>query len=344
MTFGASPTLSVVLPNYNHAALLPRALDALIAQDRPADEIVIVDDGSTDGSRAVIERYAARHPSIRLLANEHNSGVIPALQRGLEAARGDYVYFAASDDWVMPGFFSRALAMLETHQDVGLFCANALLIDAETGRPGGYRPIARPLPHAGAMGPAETVALLRRIDNWILTGSAVFRRQAIEAAGGLDARLGTLADGMLARKVALTHGFCYAPVIAATWYVSAAGVSRSTALTKGEEVLRTAPAIIAADPVFPAWYAELFKRRWRFATARLALERRPFDRHLLRVMGPRAPWLRTLLECVWTVLPAAAGRFVTLSLLWLALRPTSLFRVMTSALAHRMGGGAQNLK
>jgi len=154
VTFGASPTLSVVLPNYNHAALLPRALDALIAQDRPAGEIVIVDDGSTDDSRAVIERYAGRHPSIRLLANEHNSGVIPALQRGLEAARGDYVYFAASDDWVQPGFFSRALAMLEAHPNVGLFCANALLIDAETGRCAGYRPIARPLSHAGAIGPA----------------------------------------------------------------------------------------------------------------------------------------------------------------------------------------------
>jgi len=344
VAFGTSPTLSVVLPNYNHAALLPRALDALIAQDRPADEIVIVDDGSTDDSRAVIARYATRHPSIRLLANEHNTGVIPALQRALAAARGSFIYFAASDDWVQPGFFSRALAMLEAHPDVGLFCANALLIDAETGRVGGYRPIARPLSRAGAISPAGTAALLKRIDNWILTGSAVFRRQAIEAAGGLDARFGTLADGMLARKIALTHGFCYAPAIAATWYVSTAGVSRSTALTQGEEVLHAAPAIIAADPVFPAWYAELFKRRWRFATARLALERRPFDRDLLRVMGPRAPWFRTLLECVWTVLPAAAGRFVTLSLLWLALRPTSLIRVMTSALAHRMGAGAQNLK
>jgi len=61
-------------------------------------------------------------------------------------------------------------------------------------------------------------------------------------------------------------------------------------------------------------------------------------------MGPRTRWLGTLLEYVWTVLPAPAARFVTLAVLWLILRPTSLIRVMTSALAHRMGGGAQNLK
>lgn len=331
------PVLSVVLPNYNHADVLPRALDALIAQDRPADEIVIVDDGSTDGSRTLVERYAARVPAIRLLANDRNQGVIPALQRGLAAARGTYVYFAASDDWVLPGFFSRALALLDAYPEAGLFCANAVLIDAETGRPAGYRPIARPLSRAGAVDAAGAAALLTRIDNWILTGSTIFRGEAIGAAGGLDARLGTLADGMLARKVALTRGFCYAPVPAAIWCVSGAGASRSTALTQGEDVLRTVPPIIAADPAFPAWYSDLFKRRWRFATARLALERKPFDRPLLRTMGPRAAWLRSLLEGAWTVLPAPVSRFVTLAVLWLTLRPTSLIRVMTSALAHRLG-------
>jgi hypothetical protein len=252
VTVETPPALSVVLPNYNHADVLPRALDALIAQDRAADEIVIVDDGSTDDSLAVIARYAALHPAIRVLANTHNHGVIPALQRGLAAAGGTYVYLAASDDWVLPGFFSRALAMLEAHPRAGLFCADAVLIDADTGQLAGYRPIARPLPRAGEIGPAGTVELLRRIDNWILTGSAVFRRQALVAAGGLDARLGTLADGMLARKMALTHGFCYAPVPAATWCVSRTGMSRLTALTQGEEMLRIVPPIRSSPPGMPS--------------------------------------------------------------------------------------------
>ena len=59
------PTLSVVMPNYNHAKFLPRALDSLLGQTRPPDEILVLDDGSTDDSRAILERVAGREPLIR---------------------------------------------------------------------------------------------------------------------------------------------------------------------------------------------------------------------------------------------------------------------------------------
>jgi glycosyltransferase involved in cell wall biosynthesis len=115
-------TLSVVLPNYNHAKFVGRALTALIRQKRAADEIIVIDDGSTDDSLDVIHGIAARAPAIRVLRNEKNIGVIATLQRGLESARGDYVYFAASDDWVFPDFFALALRQLEANPGVGLYC------------------------------------------------------------------------------------------------------------------------------------------------------------------------------------------------------------------------------
>ena len=65
----ATPSLSVVLPNYNHAKLIGRALAALLAQKRAADEIIVIDDGSTDDSVRVIERIAAKAPAIRILHN-----------------------------------------------------------------------------------------------------------------------------------------------------------------------------------------------------------------------------------------------------------------------------------
>ena len=58
----AAPLLSAVVPNYNHGALLPRALGALLAQGRPPDEIVVVDDGSTDDSLNIPAGFAARYP------------------------------------------------------------------------------------------------------------------------------------------------------------------------------------------------------------------------------------------------------------------------------------------
>src|SRR5262249_38383972 len=120
-TSNAGPALSVVLPNYNHAEYLPRALDALLSQAQPPDEIIVVDDCSTDGSRDIVAGYAVRHRSIRLIHNEKNVGVIPTLSRGLGEARGQFVYFGAADDFVLPGFFAAAISTLQSHPQAGLF-------------------------------------------------------------------------------------------------------------------------------------------------------------------------------------------------------------------------------
>ena len=129
-----------MLPNYNHACYLPRALDALLSQDRTADEIIVIDDGSTDDSKHVIAHYAAKFASVRLLANEKNIGVIATLSRGLYEARGHYIYFGAADDFVMPGFFAAAIKMLGANSQAGLFFGDAILVDGHSGRMLGVRP------------------------------------------------------------------------------------------------------------------------------------------------------------------------------------------------------------
>src|SRR5213593_319770 len=114
-----APILSVVLPNYNHARLIARALEALLAQDPAPDEVILVDDASTDDSLDVVAPFAARHPALRIIVNPSNTGAIATLARGLAAARGRYVYFAAADDWVFPGFFRLAVRMLERYRHTG---------------------------------------------------------------------------------------------------------------------------------------------------------------------------------------------------------------------------------
>src|SRR5580704_16204019 len=102
-------TLSVILPNYNHARYLPRAIGAIAGQSRKPDEFIIIDDGSTDDSREVIAACQRDFPGLSVLFNPQNLGAIPTLQRGLEIARGKYIYFAAADDNILPGFFETAL-------------------------------------------------------------------------------------------------------------------------------------------------------------------------------------------------------------------------------------------
>ncbi len=331
-----SKTLSVVLPNYNHGALIGRALDALLSQELPPSEIIVVDDASTDDSLEVIERFAAEAPSMRVLVNRRNCGAVAALERGLLAARGTYVYFAAADDWVLPGFFALAIETLDAHPRAGLFCGDARLADSRTGKTTGYRPIVRPFNRAGYVGPQSALRLLARIDNWILTGSAVFRRDCVAWAGGFDEGLGSFADGYLARKVALTYGFCYAPRVVAVWCVNSRSVSRQTAraLDSARKVLDVVPAKLSADPAFPKWYAEAFCNRWCFATSRLALEANPVDRVFLAEMGARTSADRAALGRIWSLPSERLARSVTLAWLWWRFRPTSIRGVVRTALAR----------
>jgi len=331
------PTLSVVLPNYNHAKFIGRALAALLGQERAADEIIVIDDGSTDDSVAVIERIAAGKPATRLLRNPKNVGVIPTLQRGLEEARGDYVYFAASDDWVFPEFFALALRRLEANPGVGLFCGEAMLVDGTSNRPFAVRPAVRPQMSAGPIDAAGVKKLLRTTDNWILTGSTVFRREYVAWAGGFDPRLGSFADGFVARKIALRYGFYFEPKIVASWVVFPNSVSRRTAreLQRTKYILDTVPSLIAADSGFPAWYGSAFRDRWRFAACRLALQENPIDRTIVLELGARSAAEKAKFDSILALLPRQAARLVILAWLWYRLRPTSLLALFQTMLAMR---------
>jgi glycosyltransferase involved in cell wall biosynthesis len=98
-------SVSVIVPAYNRAALLPLTLDAIFAQTRPPDEVIVVDDGSTDGTAA-----AARRPGVCCMTIA-NSGDLAARNVGLRAARGDLVAFCDSDDLWRPEFLATMLAV-----------------------------------------------------------------------------------------------------------------------------------------------------------------------------------------------------------------------------------------
>jgi len=108
------PRLSLVVPVYNVAAYLPAFLDSLAAQTLQASEfeIIAVDDGSTDPSPALLEAYAGRLPNLRVVRQE-NGGLSAARNTGMRLARGEWIAFADSDDFVAPGTYERWLARAE---------------------------------------------------------------------------------------------------------------------------------------------------------------------------------------------------------------------------------------
>ena len=94
-----APRFSVIIPAYNSAATLPRALDSVLAQREPAHEILVVDDASADATPDVVAAYGDR---VRYLRREHNAGVSAARNFGAGQASGDWLAFLDADDWYFP--------------------------------------------------------------------------------------------------------------------------------------------------------------------------------------------------------------------------------------------------
>lgn len=100
----AACTVSVIIPAYNVRPFLQRTLESALRQTLPHTEIIVVDDGSTDGTDAVCDAYAARHPRHLRVVHQANRGVSAARNRGLELARGEYVAFLDGDDYLADDF------------------------------------------------------------------------------------------------------------------------------------------------------------------------------------------------------------------------------------------------
>jgi glycosyltransferases involved in cell wall biogenesis len=104
--------LSVIVPVYNVKDYLRRCIDSLISQDYGAIEILLIDDGSTDGTTDICMEYAKRERSIRVI-QQKNSGVSSARNRGLSEATGTYITFVDGDDWVESQMFSTLIKVME---------------------------------------------------------------------------------------------------------------------------------------------------------------------------------------------------------------------------------------
>jgi glycosyltransferase involved in cell wall biosynthesis len=267
-----------------------------------------------------------------------NAGTNAALRAGLDGATGDYFILAGADDWVMPGFCQFGMSMLMHNPSIGLFCGDTLLVDGKSGSTLGYRPAALPLYRAGVVSPEQCRTLLKRMDNFIHTGAAIFRREAILQAGGLDDSLGAFADGYLTRKIALTLGFCYAPRVVACWRVFTTGVSRTTALdlSKAQQALKLYPEKLAADRAFPAWYPEVFRDRWRFATSRLALQASPPDFDFVLGMAAIGATDRRMLRAIQRLRNGKVSRVIALGWLWLRLRPYRLTDLVITSVRRKL--------
>jgi len=121
--------VSVVMPAYNVAWCIGRAVDSVLAQDFRACELIVVNDGSTDGTRALLEGYGAAITVI----NQENRGMSAARNTGIRRARGTYVAFLDADDWWLAGKLSRQVDLMHGRPEIG-FSSTTVRVEDDDGR------------------------------------------------------------------------------------------------------------------------------------------------------------------------------------------------------------------
>jgi glycosyltransferase involved in cell wall biosynthesis len=273
--------LSVILTSYNYARYLPAALAALAAQTRPPDEMIVIDDGSADDSVAIITGFLGRFAEPRLVQNPRNLGTIANLNRGLELARGEVVYFAAADDIAYPALLERGMGLLGEHPRAALFSARSDIIDA-AGSLERTLATAIPLRHPGYIAPELVARILLRDDNWLTGNTTLYRRAPLIAAGGFAPELGSFCDGYVSRLLAARYGACFSPEVLGAWRQHEGGFAWSQAadFTRAQQLVTAVEARMAADAAtFPPGYAGRWAGRHLFGARRFALIRRREEAH-----------------------------------------------------------------
>jgi len=172
------------MPAFNVAPYIGEAIDSVIAQTFTDFELFVIDDGSTDDTRSIAERYARTDRRIRVLCKP-NGGISSARNFGLQAATGGLIALLDSDDIWLPGYLQAQSGILDAHPEVDVLTANAWFLGSQLdGRP------ARPWPDSRA---APDLAHMLADEEAIFV-MCIFRRKVYEAIGGFDESMRTNED------------------------------------------------------------------------------------------------------------------------------------------------------
>jgi glycosyltransferase involved in cell wall biosynthesis len=130
-----APKISVIVPIYNQAPFIRETVDSVLGQGYPNVELVLSDDGSTDGTSDILREYASAEPDrVKLVASEENTGIAGAFNRALDAHTGDYIAWLGGDDVMLPGKLDRQMAALQSRPDAIGCCHDADVFDSDSGR------------------------------------------------------------------------------------------------------------------------------------------------------------------------------------------------------------------
>jgi glycosyltransferase involved in cell wall biosynthesis len=263
------PGVSVLIPCYNHAAYLTQCVESIWAQPERGIEIILIDDGSTDGSAAIARELGERSPVPMRVVVQENVGLNRTLNRALRLARGEFVALIASDDWFAPDRFTAQLERFRQNPALRIAYGNGWAWEEGERSWRVHEPEVREL-----LGrpPAEILHYLYTNVSPLYIQSCLFRRDFLLEIGGFDEAV--LADDWVLNILifrALRSAAEFAYVDADVFHYRRHPANSSADLSsQAQRVLQV------IDTYTPAEYRKPFKRRMYRHYAWIALARRQF--------------------------------------------------------------------
>jgi glycosyltransferase involved in cell wall biosynthesis len=230
-----TPAVSIVVPAYNHAAYLDQAIGSVLAQAGPQVELIVLDDGSTDATRGVLEKYAGRFQ----WESQANLGQAATLNKGWAMARGEILGYLSADDYLRPDAVRRAVDALAENPDVVLAYPDFEQVDAHS----------------------KTIDVVRTPEfdyaDMVLRAvcppgpGAFFRRSAYVAAGGWNPALRRIPDFEFWLRLGLTGPFRRIPEVLACYRVHGESQSFSAVdEARADEIIGAIGAVLS-NPKLP---------------------------------------------------------------------------------------------
>jgi len=195
------PSVSVVVPNYNHGRFLDQRMNTILGQTHQDFEVIILDDASTDNSLEVIRKFKD-DPRVTVVQNQENSGSpFKQWNKGVRLTKGKYVWIAESDDYSDERFLASLVSVMEKHPNVGLAYSQSWLVDDSGDRIGQWMP-GRTDPKLWnrdfiLSGKAEFWKYMVDENTVANASSVIFQKALYESAGFADESLRLMGDYMM---------------------------------------------------------------------------------------------------------------------------------------------------
>lgn len=189
---GAQPLVSVIIPSFNHGLYITSCVESVLNQDYPCIEIIVIDDGSTDNSIELLEKYGDRIVLIQQVGGRQAK----ARNLGLNRAKGEYIAFLDSDDRYLPGRIKSAMDVFLREPDVDVVWGNYRLVDADD----------RIIAEVCWQPEMEDFRFELVSGNPICNSTVTVRRKLLDEIGGFDERIPRACDGLAWYLIAARNG------------------------------------------------------------------------------------------------------------------------------------------